>query len=201
MESLGERMFGRISRHGRGWVFSPEEFRDLADPRFVGMALTRLVTSGKIRRLARGLYYYPKKSPLLDVASPTPEAVARALAGRHNIRLIPFGAYAVNLLGLSDKAPAKSVFLTDGPSRTVCIGKKEVRLKQTTPRNMGPSGRKSGTVIQVLRHFGKKQVSDELIRALKDRLSAHEKKQLIEDMVFAPAWARIHLRAITEGAT
>lgn len=33
------------------------------------------------------------------------------------VRLQPSGAYAANLLGLSEQVPAKVVFLTDGPSR------------------------------------------------------------------------------------
>jgi hypothetical protein len=196
LETLGERIFGRISQHRRGWVFSPDEFRDFGDPRFIGMALTRMVSSGKIRRLARGLYDYPKSNPARGTVAPSPDAIAMALAGRHNIRLIPAGAYAANLLGLSNQSPAKSVFLTDGPSRTVRVGDQEIRLKQTTPRNMGPAGRKSGLVIQALRHFGQSHVNESMIESLKQRLSRREKKQLLDDMVYAPAWVMAHLRVI-----
>jgi len=45
--------------------------------------------------------------------------VATAVAGRDRVRLQPSGAYAANLLGLSEQVPAKVVFLTDGPSRVV----------------------------------------------------------------------------------
>ncbi len=37
-----------------------------------------------------------------------------ASAGRDRVRLQPSGAYAANLLGLSEQVPAKVVFLTDG---------------------------------------------------------------------------------------
>ena len=44
------------------------------------------------------------------------------------------------------------VFLTDGPSRRVKSGQQEIVLKGTTTGNMATAGRKSGTIIQALRH-------------------------------------------------
>lgn len=199
MQTLGEKVLAQICRNGRGWVFSPDEFRDLGDPRFVGMALTRMVSKGTIRRLSRGLYDYPKTHPVTGMLAPSPDAIAKALVGRHNIRLLPSGAYAANLLGLSEQVPAKIVFLTDGPSRTVRVGDQEILLKQTTPRTMGPAGRTSGLVIQALRHLGQQHVDDTVVQALKRKLSADDKKQLLQDLAYAPAWVRAHLRAIAKG--
>ncbi len=199
MQTLGEKIFAQICRNGRGWVFSPDEFCDLGDPRFVGMALTRLVSKGTIRRLARGLYDYPKSHPVIGTLAPSPDAIAQALVGRHNIRLLPSGTYAANLLGLSDQVPAKIVFLTDGPSRTVQVGDQEICLKQTTPRTMGPAGRTSGLVIQALRHLGQQHVDDAVIQTLKRKLDPDDKKRLLQDLAYAPAWVRVHLRAIAKG--
>lgn len=198
MQTLGEQILAQICRNGRGWVFSPDEFRDLGDPRFVGMALTRMVSKGTIRRLARGLYDYPNSHPVIGTLAPSPDAIAKALVGRHNIRLLPSGAYAANLLGLSEQVPAKIVFLTDGPSRTVRVGDQEIRLKQTTPRTMGPAGRTSGLVIQALRHLGQQHVDGAVIQMLRRKLHADDKKQLLQDLGYAPAWVRAHLRAIAK---
>lgn len=168
MQTLGEKVLAQIRQNGRGWVFSPDEFRDLGDPRYVGLALSRIVSKGTIRRLARGLYDYPKTHPVIGTLAPSPDAIAKALVGRHNIRLLPCGAYAANLLGLSEQVPAKIVFLTDGPSRTVRVGDQETHLKQTTPRTMEPAGRTSGLVIQALPHLGQQHVDD----AVNSRISA-----------------------------
>lgn len=46
--------------------------------------------------------------------------------------------------------PAKVVYLTDGPSRTVKIGNQEIHLRHTTPRSMGPAGRIIGAVARHL---------------------------------------------------
>jgi hypothetical protein len=38
------------------------------------------------------------------------------------------------------------------------FGQREIILKHTTPRNLATAGRKSGTVIQALRHLGQRHV-------------------------------------------
>jgi hypothetical protein len=44
--------------------------------------------------------------------------------------------------------PAKAVFLTAGPSRTIVVGGTIIQLRRTTPRDIEPSGRLSGLPIQ-----------------------------------------------------
>jgi hypothetical protein len=187
-QSIDNKIINRIYGHGKGWVFTPVHFSDLGSRDAVASALRRYRQSGLIRQLARGLYDYPRTDPELGVLSPSPDAVARALAGRHVVRLQPSGAYAANLLGLSTQIPMKIVYLTDGRSRTVQIGKQKIILKQTTPRNMATAGRISGLVIQTLRHLGKKHVDEDIIARLDRRLDADAKKQLLKDLRFAPAW-------------
>ena len=186
--SIDSKAVNRIYGHGKGWVFTPANFSDLGSRDAVASALKRYRQSGLIRQLARGLYDYPRTDPKLGKLSPSPDAVAKALAGRDAVRLQPSGAYAANLLGLSTQVPMKIVYLTDGRSRTVQIGKKHIILKQTTPRNMATAGRISGLVIQALRHQGRQHVDDEVIVRLDRRLDADGRKQLLKDIRFAPAW-------------
>jgi hypothetical protein len=80
------------------------------------MALTRLSRKGVIRQLARGLYDYLIDHSALGRVAASADAVAKALANRDAVRLQPAGAYAANVLGLSDQVPMKIVFLTDGRS-------------------------------------------------------------------------------------
>ena len=198
MHSVYSQILRRIRGTGQGSVFSPSDFLGLGSRDAVDQVLSRLVRKGILRRLARGLYDYPKTHPVLGVVTPTPEAIAAALAGKHGIRLQPSGAYAANLLGLSTQVPAKIVFLTDGPSRTVRVGNQEIRLVRTTPRAMGPARRISGTVIQALRYLGQAQVDAAVIRTLRRKLRPADKQQLLRDLSFAPAWVGAHLRAIAQ---
>jgi hypothetical protein len=187
-QSIDNKIINRIYGHGKGWVFTPTHFSDLGSRDAVASALRRYRQSGLIRQLARGLYDYPRTDPDLGMLTPSPDAVARALAGRDAVRLQPSGAYAANLLGLSTQVPMKIVYLTDGRSRTVRIGKKQIILKRTTPRNMATAGRISGLVIQALRHLGRQHVDDDIVSRLNKQLDADAAKQLLRDVRFAPAW-------------
>ncbi len=163
-------------------------FLDLGTRAGVDKALSRLATSGRIRRLARGIYEYPRQHAELGMLAPDIEKVAKAVAGRHRIRLQPSGAYATNLLGLSEQVPARVVFLTDGPSRTVKIGRQEIQLRRTTPRNMATAGRLSGLLMQAFRHLGKEHITRQRMEHLKRTLPAKERQKLLKDLRFAPAW-------------
>ena len=73
--------------------------------------------------------------------SPDIDKVAKALARKKiRIRLQPAGAYAANVLGLSEQVPAKVVFLTDGPSRIVKIGRQEIQLRPHDNAQHGNGG-------------------------------------------------------------
>ena len=177
-------------------MFSPDDFRDLGKPSTIGMALLRFVRQRTIRRIARGLYDYPKTHPVMNLLTPRPEAIAKALTARYGIRLQPSGAYAANLLGLSEQVPAVIVFLTDGPSRTVQVGTQKINLQHTTPRNMRTAGSTSGLVIQALRHIGRKQVNGQMLQKLRQKLSIKDRQRLSRDSGNAPAWMAPYLRAI-----
>ena len=186
--NIDNKIVSRIYGHGRGWVFTPNHFKDLGSRDAIASALKRHKQSGLIRQLARGLYDYPQTDPDLGPLEPANEDIAKALAGRDATRLQPSGAYAANLLGLSTQVPTKIVYLTDGRSRTVQIGKRQISLKQTTPRNMATAGKISGLVIQALRYIGKKNVDPEMIDILRKKVSAEDHKRLMKDIRYAPAW-------------
>ena len=188
MKSAENKVISRIYGNGRGWVFTPVHFLDLCEQTSVNKALQILSDRGTIRRLSRGLYDYPKEHPVLGLLTPTPEQIAKALAGKDKIRIQPSGAYAANQLGLSLQVPAKLIFLTDGLNRTVSVGNQTITLKRTTPKNMATAGRISGLVIQALRHIGQKSVDDEMIAKLDQRLTCKDREMLMRDIKLSPAW-------------
>jgi predicted transcriptional regulator of viral defense system len=197
VESVERRVASRIRHRARGKCFTPKAFADLGSPEAVRVALHRLEKRGTIRRLTRGLYDFPERDPVIGVLSPTPEEVAKALSERDASRLQPSGAYAANLLGLSEQVPARIVFLTDGPRRHVRIEGQEIALRNTTLRNMATAGRTSGTVIQALRHLGPRRISEETIRQLQRSLLKRDKEQLRSDRIYAPGWMHRIIGAIT----
>ena len=180
-DSTDSKVIKRIYGHKRGWVFTPGSFKDLGTRRAIDLALMRHRDDGTIRQLARGVYDYPKIDKQLGNLQPSTDDVANALAGRDATRLQPSGAYAANLLGLSTQVPMKVVYLTDGRTHTVQIGKRQIILKHTTPRNMATAGKISGLVIQALRHLGRKNVNTQVIAQLDRRLDAAARTQLMKD--------------------
>jgi hypothetical protein len=186
--SIESTILSRIKKWGRGSVVLPANFLDLGSRQAVGVALHRLEKAGVIRRLARGVYGYPVQDPILGDLSPTIEAITKALSERDRIRLQPSGAYALNLLGLSDQVPAKIVLLTEGESRSLKIGAMTIQLRHTTPRHMASAGRLSGLIIQAFRSLGKDHVTQARIDTLKSRIPLKQRKELLKDLAIAPAW-------------
>lgn len=187
-QSIISRVTSRIYGHGRGWVFTPKHFQDLGSRAAIDLALFRLKTTGTIRQLARGLYDFPVEDSVLGTVAPAADAIARALVVRDAIRLQPSGAYAASLLGLSEQVPSRIVFLTDGPTRKVKIGRREIILQHTTPRNMAAAGHKSGLFIQALRYLGKNQVNESVMAILHRQIEDKDRARLRRDLIYAPAW-------------
>lgn len=196
--AIDSRIVAAIHSRGRGSVFVPADYLDIGSREAVDVALHRLTRQGTIRRLARGVYELPKEHPVLGPLAPSAEAVARALAGRDRTRLQPAGAYAANVLGLSDQVPAKVVFLTDGPARTVKIGPTTIQLRRTTPKNMEAAGRLSGLLIQALRELGQEHVTQQRRDHLKRTIPADKRRELLKDLRLAPAWMHPIFRELAE---
>jgi len=198
-QAIDSRIVAAIRSRGCGSVFVPADFLHIGSREAVDVALHRLARQGIIRRLARGVYDFPKEHPVLGPLAPSAETVARALAGRDRTRLQPAGAYAANALGLSEQVPAKAVFLTDGPARTVQIGPTTIQLRRTTPKNMEAAGRLSGLLIQALRELGQEHVTPERRDHLKRTLPADKRRELLKDLRLAPAWMHPIFRELAEG--
>lgn len=193
-KSVASHIISRIRGHGRGWVFTPTHFRDIASEDAIDATLRRLKEKGVVRCLSRGLYDYPKKHPEFDMLSPSVEDIARAFINRSSERLQPAGAYAANIIGLSEQVPVTIVFLTDGPTRRLNVGGMRIELKHTTPRNMANAGRKSGMVIQACRFIGQAHLSQNAVQKIMDYVQDVPPSTLLLELRYAPAWVLEALR-------
>jgi hypothetical protein len=197
-KSIDSQILRRVKTRRRGAVFTASDFFDLGSRDAVYQVLSRQSRNGTIRKLARGLYDYPRHDPQFGPLSPSIDTIAKTLTARDAIRLQPSGAYAANQLGLSDQVPMKIVFLTDGSPRRIQLGKLQIILKRSTPRNLVTAGRISGLVIQALRHLGQRHVDDQVLGMLCRRLTAADKRQILKDLRYAPAWIADILRRLSE---
>lgn len=197
--SVPDLVMKRVRASGRGSVFTPSDFLTVATRSALDQALSRLVKGGQLRRLARGLYDFPKLHPKLGPLSPAPDDVAKALARETGSQVQIAGARAANALGLSAQVPAQSTYLTDGPSRRVVLGKRVVDIRHASPKHLIAPGSPAGTVVQALRHVGPVRAAD-VVQVAARRLSANDKKALASTVLQAPAWMRPTLVSIANAA-
>ncbi len=189
MASDKDKIIARIRRWGHGAAFTAKDFLDLAARGTVDMTLTALIADSTIRRLTRGLYDYPRYSEMLQqLTAPDLNEVARALARRYRWTIIPDGPLAANLLGLSTQVPAQAVYISDGPTKTIAIGKRRILFKNARPKETGVTSVRSGCVIQALRHLGRHAVDATVIRRLRRILSAKDKRALVRDARQSADW-------------
>ena len=93
--SIQDHITDRLRSRGRGKVFTPKDFLDVAQRDAVDQALSRLVKADQLTRLARGLYYYPKINKRLGIVVPPDlDEIADALARQTGARVVPSGATA-----------------------------------------------------------------------------------------------------------
>jgi hypothetical protein len=192
-----QQILRRIKAKGRGWAFTPHDFADLGDPRAIGMALTRLTRSGKIRRINHGLYDVPHSHPILGQVGAATDSVIDAIGRKRNLRLLPSAATAANQLGLSTQVPARLVYHTDGAPTRVMLGNLQIDLRRNTGRMLALAGRSSGLVAQALRDVGKDHVNAGHLQRVRDQLPASARKQLLQDIHLVPAWMRPHFKEIS----
>lgn len=199
MQSTVIKSKNRIYGNGRGWVFTPKDFSDLGASSAILMALSRLAKEGIIKRLAQGIYHYPVIHKKLGEIFPSPESIAGALVRQDKTKLLPSGAYAANLVGLSQQVPAKIQFLNDSIRRTIKVANMTIELKQTSRKTMATAGRISGVIIQALKHLGKENVDEAVISKIKKNLTEEQVKQIKKDIRYAsPAWIANALRTLSE---
>lgn len=178
--------------------FSEKHFERFGTAEAVRQALSRLVKQRKLRRIRRGLYDLPRRHPILGETPPDPMATIQGLMGSFNARWQVSGAYAANLLGLSEQVPGRIVILTDGTPRKVILGKLVLDFRRAAPRNLLGAGTTAGMVIQAIRHLREKGLEPAKMENLRKRLDGKTTKELVEMTNRTPAWMRPILRKLTE---
>lgn len=189
MDTDHTQILDRITRAGPGRVFTPKDFLDLASRDATDQALSRLVRRKTLRRLGRGLYYSPQRNAAIGVdVPPDLDEIAEAVGRQTGSRVAPSGAVAANRLGLSTQVPAKPVYLTDGRTRQVRVGKYTLQIKHVPPKDLPAGNRKSALIFQALRFIGKDAVTDHVIDTIRSALTPEDRRQLLDDAKYATDW-------------
>jgi hypothetical protein len=198
LQSIDKSILRTLRSQRSAAVISPRHFDKLGSPTAVRQALSRLAKAGKVRRVRRGLYDLPRTHPVMGQPVPDTMAAVRTLMEGSHAQWQASGAYAANLLGLSEQVPAKIVILTNGVPRRVSLGKVTLIFRRAAPRNLLGAGDPVGLVIQALRFIGKNAVSSEIVQRLRKQLDKDTKADLKSLTPKLPAWMHTIAEQITK---
>lgn len=198
--SIEDKILQQIESLPKGELFLPADFSELGSSEAVRLSLFRLEKEGVITRVAQGIYVRPRESKLLGQLMPTAEEVAEAITKRDRIRTVPTGSYALNALGLSTQVPMNIVLLTDGSPREIKVGKRKIKFKKTTPKNLLARGKISRLVIQALKEIGNGKLTKEEEKKILELLKKEDEENLRYDIALAPVWIqKIMKKALNNG--
>lgn len=188
MKSVEYKIELAIKSKPRGFLLFPEDFADKGSAESIRKALQNLKEKKVIKQVAHGIYVRPEISKYIGEVLPSAEDVAMGIAKRDRIRTVPTGAYALNALGLSTQVPMKIVLLTDGSPREIRVGKRSIKFKKTTPKNLLAKGKISRLVIQALKEIGNGRVTPKEEKKIIEQLKQENQKALQHDINLAPVW-------------
>ena len=189
MQPIENKIISRIYGRGRGWAFTKTDFVAEFGEANIHQALSSLATAGKIRRVCRGVYDYPRHSDLLDgQLSPDINQVAHALARKFNWRIQPSGDAALNLLGLSTQVPGRWVYHSDGPDREYKAGSLALVFKHSALKDAGFKYKESGLVVQALKALGQDHVDQKVIETIRYQLEPDTCERILKDTRTVTGW-------------
>lgn len=189
MKNLSESICYFIAGHGRGWAFSSSDLAGRFARQQIDNALSDLAETNKIRRVARGLYDYPRYSDLLQkTLSPDIDQVANAYARKFNWRIEVSGESALNLLGLSTQIPAQYVYLSDGPSKSYDVMGTQLNFKKSTLKDIGFKHRESTLIVQALKALGKEHLTTEVFARMREQIVKESFAKILRDTQGSTGW-------------
>lgn len=148
----------------------------------------------QIQRIGHGLYTVPKVNRFGLASMPAPETVAQLIADHEGAIIEIHGAEAARRFGFSTQMPAQPAFYTTGSSRTVKLGKLQVRLQHVAARKLALACRPAGQALAALWYLGRNQVTPATFRRIEAKLSHEEFLALRKAKSSMPAWMVESLR-------
>jgi len=173
---------------GEGKSFTARSLWHLAHADNVRQILSRMVQSGEITRLSRGLYVVPKVHPKVGATFPSIREITELIAETTGETIGIHGAEAARMLQLTTQVPMRLIFHTTGYTRRIKVRSQTVLLKHVNPSKLVEAGTIAGTVISAFLYLGKKLVSENTVQKVKNQLSPEEFETVLKEIEHMPAW-------------
>lgn len=186
MNTLPEIILQHARSLPEGGVLSPKEFLHLGSRSAVDQAFSRLTKADELLRVTRGIYTAPISSRF-GSRPPAPEKVVQSLAQQSGETVVPHGASAANILGLTQQVPIREVYLTSGRTRTLQLGSSDVLMKHAPRWLLILGTRQAGTAVRALAWIGPTHASQSLA-LLRLTLPSSEWQALASARAALPGW-------------
>lgn len=193
MQSVENKILSVIKSKKYGTILFASDFADAGERKTINKAFERIALSGKIIRLARGIYCKPKVDTEFGfgVIYPSVDDVAQAIAQRDKCRIVPTGDTALNKLGLSTQVPMNAVYLTDGTPRRIKIyNGRGILFKHVVPKRLDFKSELIMLITFALQTLGQGNLTEEQFSRIKQLLSNEPKERISEDLKLIPGWIR-----------
>lgn len=193
MQSIENKILSTIKSKKYGTILFASDFADAGERKTINKAFERIALSGKIIRLARGIYCKPKVDTEFGfgIIYPSVDDVAQAIAQRDKCRIVPTGDTALNKLGLSTQVPMNAVYLTDGTPRRIKIyNGRGILFKHVVPKRLDFKSELIMLITFALQTLGQGNMNEEQLNRIKQLLSNEPKERIAEDLKLVPGWIR-----------
>ena len=193
METIENDILAKLSKRGRGRIFFAQEYYDLWPESSVRFALSNLAQQGRIVRLARGVFCYPRLSEYgMKMLLPDADEIARAIARKTHVRIVPYGDQAAYLVGLTGVHFSSTTYLTDGAPRRIHLSNgRTIELRHTSEmRIFAFKSEKMQLISNAVRALGRENVKLAEREVLKWYLDSVPASEFEADIQLCPEWVR-----------
>ena len=182
MQSISNKIYKIMKSKGIEGCFIYSDFLDLTNYDAIRKAFSILEKEKRIKKVLPGVYYVPIYSEFTkEYSPPVIESVIKAISRKFNWNIIPNDDVVVNYLGLSTQIPAKHIFYTNGPSKTIKVDSRAVKLIHKRNFYFKQQTEKFRDIIQSINAIGYDRMDQQQINILKGMLDNQEKNKLLNE--------------------
>ena len=200
IQSIDNKINTAINRKKHGSIIFASDFAEMGEQKTINKVFERITSSGKIIRIARGIYCKPKIDDKLGlgIIYPGIDDIAQAIAQRDKCRIVPSGDLALNKLGLSTQVPMNAVYLTDGtPRRIKVYNGRGILFKHVVPKRLNFKSELMMLITFALQRLGQDNITSDQINHIQQLHLTVPKEQISKDLILVLGWIRsIILKAI-----
>lgn len=198
MLSLAKQVLEHSAGLPEGSPLVAKELLHLGSRAAVDQVLHRLAQRGALLRAGRGIYVLPVENRF-GTRAPSAAKMVEGLASQRGETIVPHGAAAANMLGLTTQVPMKAVYLTSGPSRRLKLGAQMIEFRHAPIWQLVFPGRAAGEMLRALAWLGPEKAG-EAIEKLRRKLPPSELKEVASVRARLPTWLAQEVSALMPNA-